>query len=200
MSVYIATSLDGFIARPDGGIDWLPQHGGWDEQEQQAGATPQQQEDYGYRKFMDSVDAILMGRNSYEKVLSFGIEWPYPKPTFVLSTTLTNDDVPAELKGKVTMFKSPEALLQHASGDAKCQHLYVDGGSTVQNFLKQRLIDQIIITRIPVLIGKGIPLFGPLGDGDHNDAAHDVNLVHVSTQSWPNGMVQSTYRVPDSGK
>ncbi len=145
--VFIATSLDGYIARPDGDIDWL---------------TPPldvielaQEEDYGYDAFMASVDAIVMGRHSFEKVLSFGA-WPYSdKPVIVLSS----------------------------------QPIRIDPtlAATVQRFLAAGMVERVIITRVPVLLGRGIPLFGVV--------PQDIRLTHIKTQAFGSGMVQSEYRV-----
>ncbi len=152
VSVYIATSLDGFIAREDGGLDWLP------------GADPEKQdeskaEDYGYREFMDSVDVLVMGRKTFEQVLCFG-EWPYQnKRVIVLSSG--NVPVPDELASPIEVRScSPCDLVEQLDADG-ANHVYVDGGNTIQRFLSDGLIQQII-TRIPVLIGTGIPLLGRL--------------------------------------
>lgn len=146
--VFIATSLDGFIADKDGGIDWLH-------------SIPNPEgNDMGYNNFMKSVDALLMGRNTFETVCSFDMEWPYEKPVFVLSNTLKK--VPKGLEQKAFPVSGPlrEVLDQiHTKG---YHNLYIDGGKTIQNFLKEDLIDEIILTRIPVLLGEGIPLFGAL--------------------------------------
>jgi len=169
--VYIATSLDGFIARRNGDIDWL--------------GKPPAGEDYGYKKFMDTVDILVMGRNTYEKVQSFGF-WPYGKTPVVVLTTRPLV-IPEELAPSVeTMSASPaDVVAQLAERGAK--HLYVDGGKTVQAFLDAGLIQQFIITTIPVLLGEGIPLFGPL--------QHDIALRHVETRAFPTGVVQSGYEV-----
>jgi dihydrofolate reductase len=166
-SVFIATSLDGFIAREDGAIDWLP-------------ANP---EPHGYDEFIASVDAIVIGRKTFETVLAFG-GWFYGKtPVVVLSTK--------ELK-------APEgANCDFMSGDPRdiaarldergFHHVYLDGGVTIQRFLEAGLIQRLIITRIPVLLGSGIPLFGPL--------SHDVRLTHVATRTFAEGLAQSEYTI-----
>lgn len=172
-SVYIAASLDGFIARENGDLDWLPQPG-------------DTTEDYGYHAFMDTVDALVMGRATFEKVLSFGVDWPYgDKPVIVLSRSdyAIPDDLPEtveSLTGELTDIIS--GLLQRGF-----EHIYLDGGVTVQNFLRAGLVDRFILTIIPVLIGKGKPLFGSLPE--------DVNLKLVDHQSWPSGLLQVTYDV-----
>jgi dihydrofolate reductase len=170
---FVAASLDGYIARSDGGVDWLsiePLPAG---------------EDYGYQAFMDSVDVLVMGRHTFDQVLTFG-DWPYgDKPVVVLtSRELT---LPDHLIGTVsTLSLEPPQLISHL-GEGGARHLYVDGGITIQRFLRAGLVDQLIITRIPILLGDGIPLFGPL------DA--DINITHVTTQVYANGLVQSTYQV-----
>lgn len=167
-SVFIATSLDGFIARPDGALDWLPADGG---------------EPHGYTEFIATVDAIVIGRKTFETVLSFDT-WPYDtKPVVVLSTTLSTVAVPAGAVCEV-MAGTPHEIVTRLS-QRGMQHLYIDGGVTIQGFLEAGLIQRVIITRIPVLLGNGIPLFGPL--------SHDVRFQHVATRSYPSGMVQSEY-------
>ena len=170
-TVYIATSLDGFIARPDGAIDWLPQ--------------PDGKEDYGYHAFMESVDAIVMGRNTFELVLSFGGPWPYTKPVIVLSSR--PESLPSPLPGTArAMSGSPAEVIAQLSREG-LSHLYIDGGVTIQRFLAAGLIDRLIVTRVPVLLGSGLPLFGPL--------AGDVSLTHARTQAYSSGLVQSEYVV-----
>ncbi len=171
-SVYIATSLDGFIARPNGGLDWL-------------GSPSGDGEDYGYSAFMDSVDVLVMGRNTFDKVLSFG-DWPYgSKPVVVL--TSRSLDIPETVSKHVeTMSCSPYELVDRLAARG-ANHLYIDGANTIQRFLDAGLIQRLIITRIPVLIGSGIPLFGPL--------AKDVRLRHVDTRVFPTGLVQTEYEI-----
>ena len=172
-SVFIATSLDGFIARENGGIDWLPGVG-------EAGT-----EDYGYHEFIDSVDAIVMGRNSYEMVLSFGT-WPYgKKPVVVLSgrTLAIRKDIASTVE---PMHAPPHEVVQRLAARG-WKHLYIDGGKTIQGFLREDLIHRIIITTVPILLGTGIPLFGPL--------SREIHLQHLETRPYANGLVQSHYAV-----
>ena len=171
-SVFIATSLDGFIARPNGELDWLP--GG-------------DVEEHGYEAFMAGVDALVIGRKTYETVLGFG-SWPYgEKPVFVLSTRPL---APAPAGAVVErMAGAPEAIASQL--DARgIRHIYVDGGITIQRFLQAGLIQRLIVTRVPVLLGSGIPLFGPL--------ERDVRLEHVGTRQYPSGLVQSEYVIQTS--
>lgn len=176
LSVYIASSLDGFIARKDGGIDWLE----FDSSDDSS------TEDYGFADFFSGVDLLLMGRHTFEKVLTLG-DWFYgDTPVTVLSRTLGPEAVPAHLEGKVSIASgTPEEILEGLA-EKGVQHVYVDGGITVQAFIDAGLIDEITISLIPVLIGDGIPLFGPLGG--------DVPLQHISTRSFPSGLVQLTYK------
>lgn len=167
-SVFIATSLDGFIAREDGALDWLPVGGG---------------EPHGYAEFIATVDALVIGRKTFETVLSFDA-WPYgKKPVIVLSTTLSKVTVPDGAMCEV-MAGTPYEIVRRLT-QRGMKHLYVDGGVTIQGFLAAGLIQRLIITRIPVLLGSGIPLFGPL--------SHDIRLEHVATRSFAGGMVQSEY-------
>lgn len=174
-SVFIATSLDGFIARPDGSIDWLLQ----------ATTRVPAGEDCGYQAFMDTVDVLVMGRKTFEQALSFD-PWPYAgKPVVVLSQR--GVEVPTALCHEVsTSAEAPAALLARLSATG-ARKLYIDGGQTIQRFLRAGLIDELTITVIPVLLGAGRPLFGPL------DA--DVTLTHVETRAYPFGFVQHHYRV-----
>lgn len=146
--VFIATSLDGYIADKNGGIDWLH-------------AIPNpDQIDMGYGAFMAQIDALVMGRTTFETVCSFPIDWPYEKPVFVLSRTLT--EIPAEYKDKVFLVKGTlTEILAHIHKEG-FHNLYIDGGATIQSFLQEDLIDEMIITTIPVLLGGGAPLFGNL--------------------------------------
>jgi dihydrofolate reductase len=172
VSVFIATSLDGFIARTNGDIDWL-------------GEPQEDGEDQGYNNFIDSIDCLVMGRNSYEKVLSFGITWPYEKPVVVLTNRPL--DIPTELASSVeTMSGSPDEIVAKLSSRG-AQHLYIDGGRTIQLFLDAGLVQRLIITRIPILLGAGIPLFGSL--------RQDIKLRHIETRAFKDGNLQSEYEV-----
>jgi dihydrofolate reductase len=170
VSVYIATSLDGFIARKNGDIDWLT--GG------------ESGEDYGYAEFIASVDTIVMGRNTYEKVLTFD-SWPYTKKVLVL--TSRDLIVLPELTGKVEILNlAPRELVREVEKRA-ARHIYLDGGLTIQRFLSEHLVHELTITTLPILIGEGLPLFGPLDQ--------DVKLELLMSQSFKNGFVQNKYRV-----
>jgi dihydrofolate reductase len=127
-----------------------------------------------------------MGRGTYEKVLTFD-EWPYRKPAVVMSKSLRSEAVPAALTGKVKITSDkPEAVLKKLSRQG-WKRAYVDGGQVIQSFLRAGLIDDIIVTRVPVLLGRGRSLFGSL--------SRDVQLEHVETIAFPSGLVQSKYRV-----
>ena len=169
-SVFVGTSLDGFLARLDGNFDFLPAGGG---------------EEHGYTAFMASVDTLVVGRNTYDVVLKFDA-WPYPgKRVVVLSTRPL---VPP---------RDPDAAVERMEGDPReivarlaasgSRHVYVDGGLTVQQFLRAGLIQRLTITRVPVLIGEGIPLFGAV--------PRDVRLRHLGTRSYESGLVSSEYEV-----
>ena len=170
-SVFVGASLDGFIARPDGTFDFLPEN----------------PEPHGYDEFFASVDAMVMGRKTYETALSFG-SWPYgEKPVFVLSSRPL---APAPVGAVVEHVSgTPEEVMSQLA-QRGIRHVYVDGGQTVQAFLRAGVIDRITITRVPVLIGFGISLFGAL--------EHDIRLRHISTRHFPSGLVQSEYDVLSS--
>lgn len=145
-SVFIATSLDGYIADKNGGLDWL-----------QMVPNPDQK-DLGYEKFINEIDALIMGRSTFETVCGFGVDWPYTKPVFVLSNTLKI--IPNEYKGKAEIVSGSLSEVLDAIHNKGYKKLYIDGGATIQSFLKEDLIDELIISAIPVLLGGGIPLFG----------------------------------------
>ena len=171
--VFIATSLDGFIARTDGSLDWLirPEHEG---------------EDHGYDAFMADIDAIVMGRGTCQAVLGFDA-WPYDKPVLVLSRSLAATQVPDALRGKLTFADlTPQAAMDHL-GRQGAARVYVDGGQIVQAFLREGLIHDLILSRIPVLLGTGRSLFGALD--------RDIMLTHQATTAFPSGLVQSRYLV-----
>jgi dihydrofolate reductase len=174
VSVFIATSLDGFIARSDSDLDWLT-----------GAESTLTEQDYGYQEFMDTIDTIVLGRNTFELVLTFD-SWPYSgKKVVVLSSKPSA--VPSHLVDEVEWLSLPPQRLAERLAAQGATHLYVDGGKTIQGFLRAGLIDELTITRVPVLIGTGVPLFGPLD--------HDVRLTHIATQQFENGFVQSKYRV-----
>ena len=166
-SVFIATSLDGFIARANGDIDWLPPGGG---------------EPHGYDEFMATVDALVIGRKTFETALSFD-PWPYgEKPVFVLSTRTL---APAPAGAVVERMSGAPADIVSQLAARGIRHVYVDGGITIQRFLQAGLIQRLIITRVPMLLGAGIPLFGAL--------PRDIALRHVGTRQYASGLVQSEY-------
>jgi dihydrofolate reductase len=172
ISVFVGTSLDGFIARPNGEFDFLPEGGG---------------EPHGYNEFIATVDAIVMGRKTFETVLAMN-DWPYGKKRVVVLSSRPID------------FSSLAAHLEQMSGEPAeivarlaatgATHLYIDGGITIQRFLRAGLIQHLTITRVPVLIGQGIPLFGTI--------SQDIQLRHISTKSYPSGLVTSEYEIASS--
>ncbi len=169
-SVFVGTSVDGFIARRNGDLDFLPPGGG---------------EEHGYEAFLATVDALVIGRGTFETVLKFG-QWPYGRKRVVVlsSRPLDLSQAPG---GVVEQMSGPPGEIVSRLEARGLRHLYVDGGITIQGFLRAGLIQRLVITRVPVLIGTGIPLFGVL------DA--DVKLDHVATRSFGSGLVQSEYRV-----
>ena len=173
-SVYVATSVDGFIARTDGGVDWL-----------RKAEYAAEEDDLGYKSFIESVDALVMGRNSFEKILIFET-WPYEKtPVIVLSSQTL--EFPKALQDKIRLENlDPEVLVSKLAAEG-AKHLYIDGGITIQRFLQARLIHKLTITQLPVLLGDGIPLFGFL--------MKELPLRHLGTKNFPNGFVQTRYQV-----
>jgi dihydrofolate reductase len=170
VSVFIGTSVDGFIARPNGALDFLPPGGG---------------EPHGYDEFMATVDALVIGRKTFETVLGFA-SWPYgQKRVVVLSSRPI--DFSGVRGGVVEQMAGPPAEIVRKLAAGGAHHLYVDGGNTIQRFLRAGLIERLIVTRVPVLIGDGIPLFGTL--------PRDVRLNHIATQHYPSGLVKTEYQV-----
>jgi dihydrofolate reductase len=168
-SVFVGVSVDGFLARPDGRFDFLPHGGG---------------EEHGYTEFMASVDALVIGRKTYEVVLAFP-EWAYgTKPVYVLSWKPL---APAPAGAVVERMSGQPAEIAARLDARGVRHAYVDGGETIQAFLRAGLIQRLIVTRVPVLIGEGIALFGPTG--------RDIALRHVATRTYPSGLVTSEYEV-----
>ena len=168
-SVFVGTSVDGFIARANGNLDFLPPGGG---------------EPHGYEEFMATVDAVVIGRKTFETVLTFDA-WPYAeKPVFVLSTRQLAPAPPGAVVER--MAGAPADIVSQLAARG-IGHIYVDGGITIQRFLQAGLIQRLVITRVPVLIGTGIPLFGAL--------QRDIALTHIATRHYASGLVQSEYVV-----
>ena len=181
-SVFIATSVDGFIAREDGSIDWLESSGNQD-------ADMGDDADMGFNDFMSSVDCLIMGRNTMEMISSFNLtpqQWPY-KDARIIALSNTIKEPPDNLKDKVEIYSGDlPTLVEHLEQEG-FQHAYVDGGKTIQAFLNLKLINEITITRIPVLLGKGKPLFG--------ETTHEIKLEEAKAKVFPNDLVQVHYRV-----
>ena len=175
ISVFIGTSLDGFIARPNGDLDFLPPGGG---------------EPHGYDEFIASVDAIVIGRKTFETVVSMK-PWPYGGKRVVVLSSLPVD-FSAVVGGVVEQMAGSPAEIVAKLAASGAHHLYVNGGITIQQFLRAGLIQRLIITRVPVLIGDGIPLFGSL--------PHDIRLRHIATRNYPSGLVSSEYSVNEASQ
>ena len=168
-SIFVGTSLDGFIARTNGTLDFLPPGGG---------------EPHGYDEFMATVDAMVIGRKTYDTVLAFAT-WPYrKKPVYVLSSQPL---APAPAGAVVEHLSGSPANIVAQLTARGIGHIYVDGGMTIQGFLRAGLIQRLIITRVPVLIGTGIPLFA--------DTMRDIAVKHIVTRQYESGLVQSEYAV-----
>jgi dihydrofolate reductase len=168
-SVFVGTSLDGYIARTDGSVDFLSHAG---------------DEPHGYDEFIAEVDALVMGRNTYDFVIDYG-EWPYgDKPVFILSSREIDAPPPGAIVERMNGTPNEIAAEIESRG---IKHIYVDGGVTVQDFLRAGLIQRLVISKVPVLIGSGISLFG--------DLDQDVVLRHVATRQFESGLVQSEYEV-----
>ena len=170
--VFIAKSLDGYIAGKNGELDWLEMVPNPDRIEM------------GFERLMTEIDAIVMGKTTFEVVCGFGGDWPYPKHVFVLSNSISK--VPEGLEGKVTILKgNPKDVLESIHGKG-FYRLYVDGGRTVQEFLRADLIDELRITTIPILLGGGFPLFG--------EHPNPMKFEHIESRLFLNQIVQDCYR------
>jgi len=169
VSVFVGTSVDGFIARPNGALDFLPPGGG---------------EPHGYNEFIATVDAIVIGRKTFETVL--GMEnWPYGDTRVVVLSSRRLDLSTA--KGAVEQMAGTPAEIVSQLAASGAHHLYVDGGITIQGFLRAGMIQRLVITRVPVLIGEGVPLFATL--------PRDIRLRHIATRHYSSGLVQSEYQI-----
>ncbi|MCV6606792.1 MAG: dihydrofolate reductase family protein [Campylobacterales bacterium] len=170
-SVYIANSLDGFIAREDGDVEWLNNY------------NQEDKTDYGFDDFISTVDIIVMGRKTFDLVAAFEGWFYQDAQLVVLSNTLT--EVPEHLEDKVTIYNGGiEDLIEKFDDDF---HIYVDGGSVVSQFLEKDLINEMILTTAPILLGKGIPLF--------SNISHEIDLDLLSSQSYSSGLIMSKYLV-----
>jgi dihydrofolate reductase len=170
LSVFCGVSVDGFLARPDHSLDFL---------------DTGEQEPHGFEEFFSSVDVVVIGRKTLEVVRTFG-KWFYgKKPVVVLSSHPLDF---SWIEGGVVeqMSGEPSEIVTQLQARGR-KHAYIDGGITIQRFLAAGLIDRLVITRVPVLIGAGIPLFAPL--------PHDIRLRHVATRSYKGGLVQSEYEL-----
>ena len=169
LSVFVGTSLDGFIARRNGEYDFLPAGGG---------------EPHGYDEFIASVDTILIGRNTFEVVLKLPT-WPYSDKRVVVLSHRPLDF--SGIEGRVEQMSGEPMRIARELAATGAKHVYIDGGIVIQEFLRSGLIDHITITRVPVLIGEGIPLFGSV--------RQDIKLRHLHTRQYESGLVASEYDV-----
>lgn len=176
--VFVACSLDGFIARSDHELDWLTKQ-------------PVGDEDHGYDQFISKIDGIVMGSASYLKVRSFP-EWPYDKPVVVLSQSLTPEDIPDTLVDHVRLSRARPTRLMDVLAEEGWSRVYVDGGAVIQSFLRAGLISDLTITHIPILLGAGRRLFGALED--------DIDLELMETRQFRTGLLSTRYRVVSDGE
>ncbi|WP_394751028.1 dihydrofolate reductase family protein [Spongiimicrobium salis] len=171
-SVFIATSLDGYIADKNGGIDWL------------YSIPNPDNDDMGYLKFNDTIDALVMGRTTFETVCGFDVAWPYDKPVFVLSNTLK--EIPESQQGKAFLIQGTLTEIVQQIHKKGFKRLYIDGGATIRSFLEADLIDEMILTTIPVVLGGGFPLFKEL--------PNPLQFELIETQIFLNQITQHHYK------
>ena len=182
LSAFIATSTDGYIATEDGGIHWLEAAGNTE-------ADMGENADMGFNDFMASVDCLIMGRKCMEKISSFNLpaeQWPYASAR-VIALSSSIKQAPDNLHGKVQMYSGDLNSLMTQLKTQGYKHAYVDGGSTITAFINHKLITDLVITRAPVLLGSGIPLFGKLDT--------HVKLVNTEVVSYPNDFITTKYKV-----
>ena len=171
-SVFIATSLDRFIADKNGGVDWLHSIPNPDNN------------DMGYVEFNNGIDAIVMGRTTFETVIGFDVPWPYNKPVFVLSNKLK--EIPESHIDKAFLVNGTLTEILEQIHEKGYGRLYIDGGTTIRNFLKEDLIDEMVLTTIPILLGGGSSLFG--------DLPNELNFELIGTKTFLNQISQRHYR------
>jgi dihydrofolate reductase len=172
IKVFIATSLDGYIADLKGTVGFLYDY------------PDIEGEDMGYRAFTSSIDALVMGRKTFETVLGFEIAWPYTLPVFVWTSQLS--EMPMALEGKVHVISGDAVSLVRQLKQLGFNSLYIDGGKTIQSFLHEDLVDEMTLTTIPIILGAGIPLFSSLN--------HPLHFKCIGSQHYANGVTQSTYQ------
>lgn len=171
--IFMAMSLDGFVAREDFGLDWLMKQ-------------DIESEDHGHEPFMESIDGLVMGSGSFRTALTFD-DWPYQKPVVVLSKTLKPNDIPSELRDKVTICEqSPQEIMSFLA-EQGWNRAYIDGGEIIQSFMREGLIDDMTVTIIPILIGAGKRMFGALDT--------DIDLHLLEERSFPSGLVTMKYKI-----
>ena len=180
-SAYIATSADGYIATPDGGVDWLHTAGNLE--------ADMGSEDMGFQSYMDSVDCMIMGRKCMEMISSIDLtpeQWIYGDMRIVVLSN-TVKEPPENLRGKIEMYSGDiqELILKLEKSGYK--HAYIDGGSTITSFINLKLINEMTITKVPVLLGEGIPLFGKINKS--------VKLKNAKASAFPNDFIQVNYSV-----
>ncbi|MGB5238164.1 MAG: dihydrofolate reductase family protein [Flavobacteriaceae bacterium] len=171
-SVFIATSLDGYIADKNGGIDWLHS------------VSNPNSDDIGYLEFINNIEALVMGRTTFETVCGFDVDWPYNKPVFVLSNMLR--EVPESHKEKAFLVKGTLTEILRQIHEKGFYRLYIDGGTTIRNFLKEDLIDEMTITTIPILLGGGTSLFG--------DLPQELKFELIGSKTYLNQITQNHYK------
>ncbi len=173
LSAFVAISLDGYIARLNNSLDWL-----------ETEYKTDHSEDYGYKKYISSVDCIVMGRNTFEKVVSFP-EWAYQNRRVIVLSKQWKQ-IPDQFAKLAELYTGTIELLTVELQNQGVRHVYVDGGITIQSAIQNKILNDICITTVPVLLGKGIRLFGNVRD--------DIELELLNTTSFASGFVQSRYR------
>ncbi len=181
-SIFIGTSADGYIATEDGSVAWLEQAG-------DVNANMGSEADMGFNSYIQSVDCMIMGRKCLDMLSSFNLtdkDWPYGNiRIYAMSRSIK--EAPKNIRDRVEMFNGEITDLVSQLEDEGFKHAYIDGGATITSFLNKKLLNELHITRAPILLGSGKPLFGKLDNS--------IKLINAKAKTYPNGFVQQSYNV-----
>lgn len=172
IKLFIAQTLDGYIARADGALDWLDEL-----------ASPQG-EDYGYANFLTTISTIIMGRNTYQQILSFGVDWPYAEQKTIIFTT--NKTMEVSTPNTEISDELNTQYVQKIKDSAQGNIWIVGGGKLIQSFLAIDAIDEMIISQVPRILGQGIRLFP--------EGTKETPLQLVTTTNYDKGVINLKYR------
>ncbi|MGL1886344.1 MAG: dihydrofolate reductase family protein [Reichenbachiella sp.] len=172
VQLYIATSIDGYIAREDNSLDWLTEFPNPD------------QLDYGYATFLEGIDTVIMGRKTYEEILGFGVDWPYPNCDSYVVTT--NPDYKIKMDRTFLLNDITEEVISKLRSKSKKNVWLLGGGGLNSTFLNLAGIDEIMLCVIPVILGAGKSLFP--------NAPKETGFELVNSEAFSTGAIMMTYR------